>query len=41
MWIAQQNLRLDRLFVVYPGSQRYALGDDIEALPIGDLGSVG
>jgi predicted AAA+ superfamily ATPase len=41
MRIAQQNLRLDRLFVVYPGSQRYALGDDIEALPIGDLGSVG
>jgi predicted AAA+ superfamily ATPase len=34
MHIAWQDLRLDRLFVVYPGERRYALGDGIECVPL-------
>ncbi len=34
MKIAFDDLRLSRLYVVYPGSQRYALGKNIEVLPL-------
>lgn len=34
MKIAFDDLHLNRLYVVYPGSQRYALGKNIEALPL-------
>ena len=27
-------LKLDRLFVVYPGTRQYALGEGIEAMPL-------
>ncbi len=37
MRIAQENLGLERLFVVFPGPQSFALGDRIEALALGDL----
>ena len=30
----QQDLRLDRLYVVYPGLQRYRLGDGVECVPL-------
>mgnify|MGYP001585755269 CR=1 FL=1 len=38
MRAALQDLELDRLLVVYPGSQRYALAERVEVLPITDLG---
>jgi predicted AAA+ superfamily ATPase len=34
MRIAQSDLRLDSLYVVYPGARRYALGKNIEAVPL-------
>ena len=34
MTIAQRDLRLDALHVVYPGSRRYALAPGIEAVPL-------
>ncbi len=34
MHIALEDLGLERLFVVYPGVERYALGERIEALPL-------
>jgi len=38
-----QDLRLDRLYVVYPGTARYALSRKVDVLPltdcIGELGS--
>ena len=40
MRVAWQDLRLDRLFVVYPGDRRYALDEGIECVPltmVGDL----
>lgn len=37
MRIAVTDLRLSRLFVVYPGAKSYLLGDDIEVLSIFDL----
>jgi uncharacterized protein len=37
MRIALADLRLSRLFVVYPGAKSYPLDDDIEALAILDL----
>ncbi|MBL8751772.1 MAG: ATP-binding protein [Planctomycetes bacterium] len=40
MRVAQQDLRLDRLFVVYPGAQRYALADDVECVPLTTLGDL-
>jgi hypothetical protein len=33
MRIAMTDLKLDALFVLYPGSKRYALADRVEALP--------
>ena len=40
MRVAWQDLRLDRLFVIYPGDRRYALDEGIECVPltmVGDL----
>ena len=34
MRIALDDLKLDRLYVVYPGEQRFALTDGIEAVPL-------
>jgi predicted AAA+ superfamily ATPase len=40
MHIATEDLRLDRLFVVYPGDRRYSLTDKIEAVPLARLEDV-
>ena len=40
MQIALQDLRLDRLWVVYPGTLRYALTDRITALPLREIGGL-
>ena len=37
MRIATSDLRLDRLFVVYPGSERYPLSHGVEAVPVTEL----
>lgn len=37
MRIALTDLKLTRLFVVYPGAQSYSLDDAIEVLPVADL----
>lgn len=37
MQIAMHDLQLDRLYVVYPGTLRYALGDRMEAVPLAAL----
>ena len=37
MRIAMADLRLDALYVVYPGDRRYALAERIEAVPLTDL----
>lgn len=37
MRIAMGDLRLSRLWVLYPGERRYALGPGIEALPLAEL----
>lgn len=37
MQVAMEDLRLIRLYVVYPGSTRYRLGSNIEALPLNEL----
>ncbi|MEZ5622655.1 MAG: ATP-binding protein [Burkholderiaceae bacterium] len=34
MRIAIDDLRLDELYIVYPGEHRFALGDGIEAVPV-------
>lgn len=34
MRIAQDDLKLDRLYVVYPGHQRFVMADGIEAVPL-------
>ncbi|MBI3362608.1 MAG: ATP-binding protein [Chloroflexi bacterium] len=38
MRIALQDLALDRLLVVYPGTQRFPLGEGVEAIPLTELG---
>lgn len=35
MRIAMHDLKLDALYVVYPGDRRYALADRVEAVPLG------
>jgi hypothetical protein len=35
--IAQRDLQLEKIAVVYPGEQRYRLADGIEAVPITDV----
>ncbi len=37
MKIATTDLALDRLFVAYPGAQRYPLAEQIEAIPLDEL----
>jgi len=34
MRIAMRDLKLDALYVVYPGAQRFSLGDGMEAVPL-------
>ena len=36
-YVACEDLAPARKFVVYPGTERYRLGDDIEAIPLPDL----
>jgi uncharacterized protein len=37
MRIALEDLKLDRLVVVYPGERRYRLADRVDVLPLTDL----
>lgn len=37
MRIALNDLKLDRLIVVYPGDRRYALGERVEVIPLGEM----
>jgi predicted AAA+ superfamily ATPase len=37
MHAALEDLRLERLYVIYPGSERYALHARVEALPLADM----
>ena len=37
MRIALADLKLDSLSVIYPGNQRYALGERVEAVPLAAL----
>jgi predicted AAA+ superfamily ATPase len=37
MRTAFQDLKLERLYVVYPGAHRFELGDRIEAVPLSAL----
>jgi len=34
MRVAQQDLRLDQIWVLYPGTLRYVLADGIECVPL-------
>lgn len=40
MRIALQDLALDRLLVVYPGTQRFPLGEGVEAIPLTELAGI-
>jgi predicted AAA+ superfamily ATPase len=35
--IARTDLRLEKVFVVYPGSESYGLGDDVEVVPLASI----
>jgi hypothetical protein len=37
MQTALKDLRLEALYVVYPGSRRYALAANVEVVPLGAL----
>jgi len=37
MRIAQVDLKLDELYVVYPGEKRYTLAKHVEAVPLSQL----
>ena len=39
MHIALADLKLDALYVVYPGSLRYPLADRVEAVPLAAVAS--
>jgi len=39
--IALNDLKLDRLVVVYPGERRYALADRVEVIPLVELVAAG
>lgn len=41
MRIAMADLKLDALYVVYPGDRRYRLGDGIEAVPLAHFAAPG
>jgi predicted AAA+ superfamily ATPase len=40
MHIAQEDLKLEHLWVVYPGTQRYPLTDTLSALPLQEIGMI-
>jgi hypothetical protein len=40
MAIALEDLKLERLFVVYPGRERYRLQNKIEVIPLSALGEL-
>ncbi len=40
MHVALDDLQLEHLWVVYPGTLRYALSDKITALPLREIASV-
>lgn len=40
MHVAIEDLGLERLWIIYPGSRRYRLSDAIEALPLSDVASL-
>jgi hypothetical protein len=40
MHVALDDLKLDHLWVVYPGSLRYPLSERISALPLREIGSL-
>lgn len=40
MRVTRQDLRLDRLLVVHPGTRRHALADGIECVPLTALHEV-
>ena len=37
MRVSLNDLKLDRLYAVYPGSQRYALSPNVEVVPLSEL----
>jgi hypothetical protein len=37
MRVALNDLKLDKLYVVYPGSQRYALSEQVDVVPLSAL----
>ena len=39
--IAVQDLGLERAWIVYPGTKRYAVHEKVEALPLREIGSLG
>ncbi len=41
MRIALSDLKLDRLVVAYPGERRYALGERVKVVPLGELDAGG
>jgi len=40
MHIALEDLRLERLWIVYPGEAGYLLADKVQALPLRNLGTI-
>lgn len=40
MHSARADLKLDKLWIIYPGGLRYALADDTEVLPLRDCTKV-
>jgi hypothetical protein len=40
MRIAIQDLKLERLWVVYPGRQGYTMDDQIECVPLAELSRI-
>jgi predicted AAA+ superfamily ATPase len=37
MRIALKDLKLDQLFVVYPGDRRYSIGDRVDVVPLAEM----
>ncbi len=40
MHVAQTDLRLDKLYVIYPGERRYPLAPKAECVPFSELGDL-
>jgi hypothetical protein len=38
--IALEDLRLEKLYVVYPGKERYFILERVEAMPLTDLSGI-